>query len=388
MDHLAANSQSDSDFESQKPGLWRRFKNRLGLPGKNKPRRTFREKLRQLTVSQWFYLAAFIVLLSTIGESRQPNGNVINYAVIILAGIGLIREMWHLFHTIWEKTLGKGLLLVLYAGTANLALAIAALKINHIAGVEPTPFIFTLGFTTFLTLPFWLVTATVVFFSVALVAGNLWLLICLLLRLVGIKVPIHWEDKSFVVAFMILRIIMIPALIIGLVHLVEPYAKQMDVFGDGLVLMTGPSSDVDKQNLEDMSRRELTTLLEQLTGPQRARVQARLDAAGLMEGQTEPAEAQEAVVPAVDAERPDGAAQADAAPVEEVRFIDMMVARFIYHFETYPHSACAKRPEQHALTIDDYSMFVAEKDDSPLGYRFSVEPCVPRYTKEPSESGQ
>ena len=51
--------------------------------------------------------------------------------------------------------LGKGLILVLYAATANFALAISAIEINIITGIEPGPFVFTLGFATLIMLPFW-----------------------------------------------------------------------------------------------------------------------------------------------------------------------------------------------------------------------------------------
>jgi hypothetical protein len=54
-----------------------------------------------------------------------------------IAGAGVIRELWHVFNRIWEHMLGKALILFLYAATANFALAISALKINVITGIEP-----------------------------------------------------------------------------------------------------------------------------------------------------------------------------------------------------------------------------------------------------------
>ncbi|MDF2177208.1 hypothetical protein P2G88_02995 [Aliiglaciecola sp. CAU 1673] len=350
MERLTDTSQKDEDFPSPTT-LWQRIRYKLGLPNKKRNGLSFKEKVGQLTLSQWSYLAAFVALLATIqdvGEDRD-----IQLVVIVLAGVGLGREMWHLFHKIWEQTLGKGLLLVLYAGTANFALALAALKINNIAGVEPSPFVFTLGFTTLLTLPFWLVAATVFFFSLALVAGNLWLLITLLLRLIGIRLPIHWEDKSFVISFMILRIIIIPVVIVGLLELIEPYAEQLDIFKprmEGLDESLTAEQVAQLKDLRNTDPEKITALLQSIKEQQ----------------QTDNA---------INA----ASQEAKAPGTKPVRFLDQMVANFIYHFETYPHSACAKKPEQHSLTIDDYSMFVAEKDSSPLGVKFSVEPCVPRY---------
>jgi hypothetical protein len=170
-----------------------------------------RKKFSQLTLSQWMYLIAFLLVLI---HSEQGTGQ--DYELLwvgAIAGVGLVRELWHVFNRIWEHMLGKALILVLYAATANFALAISALKINIITGIEPGPFIFTLGFATLIMLPFWLLMSSIMFFSVALVAGNLWLVIGLLLRLVRIKVKVHWEDKVFVIITMIMRLVLIPYVI-------------------------------------------------------------------------------------------------------------------------------------------------------------------------------
>jgi hydrogenase-4 membrane subunit HyfE len=53
--------------------------------------------------------------------------------------------------------LSKALTLVLCAATTYFALAISALKINLIRGIEPRPFIFTLSFSTLIMLLFLIV---------------------------------------------------------------------------------------------------------------------------------------------------------------------------------------------------------------------------------------
>ena len=233
MELLTEKQQQDSDFVNPPVPLWK--KPLVWITGwfkKEKPKDgsilTFKQKIQTLTISQWFYLLAVLVLVASYEEGQEFDD--VSFFAVVLAGIGLSRELWHLFHAIWSKTLGKGVLLVLYAGTANIAIAVSALKINIVAGVEPTPFIFTLGFTTLLLLPFWLVTATVFFFLVALVVANLWLLGSALLRLIGIKVPVHWEDRNFVGITMVLRIVLILILVAGLVNFMKPYAEQLDVF--------------------------------------------------------------------------------------------------------------------------------------------------------------
>lgn len=332
---------------------WRRIRDKLRWPFNIHKVQGFKDQLSQLTLSQWSYLAAFIALLLTLEEVDKDTE--VPIAVMLLAGVGLAREMWHLFHKIWEHTLGKGLLLVLYAGTANLAVALAALKINKIAGVEPSPFVFTLGFTTLLTLPFWLIAATVFLFSLALVAGNLWLLCALLLRLVGIRLPIHWEDKSFAISFMILRIVIIPVVIAGLLRIIEPYAEQLDLFEPQIHSLSGPLSPEQLAQLKQLPDADPQTMTALIEG---------------IQGQTQ-----------------DVQTEATTAP-QKVRLLDRIVANFIFNFETYPYSACAKEPQQHSLTIDDYSMLVAEKDDSELGFSFSVAPCSPRYQASSTDAAK
>jgi hypothetical protein len=66
--------------------------------------------------------------------------------------------------------------------------------------------------------------------------------------------------------------------------------------------------------------------------------------------------------------------------------IDKLVANFIYNFETYPKSACKKTAEQRSLIIDENMVLLAEKDDSPLGYRFFIAPCEGNFTSAESKA--
>jgi hypothetical protein len=305
---------------------------------------SLRKKLSLLTLSQWMYFLAFSLLLI---QSDQDNVDVSELLWVgVIAGIGLVRELWHVFNRIWEHMLGKGLILVLYAATANFALAISALKINVITGIEPGPFVFTLGFTTLIMLPFWLLMTSVIFFSVALIAGNLWLIIGLLLRLVRVKVKVHWEDKSFVIITMILRIILIPNVIVSIFFMAVPYAKQIELFEQSIAFVktavkeekTNVPNDkliINETDTNDSSiyfnNRQLTLLVDE---------------------------------------------------EDQIKWLDKLIAGFIYHFETYPKSACMKPSEHRSLPIDENLILLVTQDDSELGYQFSVGPCVGNYTKD------
>ena len=51
-------------------------------------------------------------------------------------------------------------------------------------------------------------------------------------------------------------------------------------------------------------------------------------------------------------------------------------------FETYPKSACKKSPQQRSLPIDENLRLLVAEDDSALGYKFSVGPCVGNFSED------
>ena len=411
----------------------------------------FKERFKTLNFSQWCYLLAILMLLAFLSED-QPDDD---YQIVVglIAGFGLLRELWKVFTKVWEHTLGKGVLFVLYAATANFALAISALKINSITGVEPQIFIFTMGFTTLLMLPFWLLLASVLFLGTALLIMNFWLLLSLLLRLVRIKLPIHWEDRSFAILTMLVRVVLIPFLLIVLAYLMEPYIKQLDMFEPiqdlSLVKRMRPNI-IDSEKFENASEAEIRAFVAQLrssqSDEQRVLLEEQITGYNLtglevelisemsdstVERFIKRVAAQEAELSVLiesdtdalplngndtsnnkeitaDLQAADGLLDSDPNAQSESsnndretnevtfgfrrdsdddnqdgddkseRVLDLMVANFIYVFETYPYSACQKKPDQRALKFDENLVFVAEKDESKdLGYRFFVAPCEP-----------
>ncbi len=330
-------------------------------------KRTWRERVALLTFSQWTYFAAFILFLFTNKEGDWEGSGIV--WVGLIAGIGLSREIWHLFHRIWHTMLGKGVLLVLYAATANLALAMAAMKVNIIPGIEPTPLKFTLGFTTLIMLPMWIFTASVLMSSVLLMAGNLWLLLAGFLRLIRIKVRVHWEDQSFAFTSMILRIILLPIVISALYLISKPYVEQVLTLNIPLEIIQNDLTEEQLEELRNLDEAARAAKLKEFA--EQDLVQIRLSKG--------------------EAQADDNAQSAEDFTPRVVTdgFIDKLIAAFIFHMETYSYSSCAKEPYQRVLTIDDYSMLVAEPDENnALGYSFSIAACRPVYEQvdEPAEN--
>ena len=307
---------------------------------------SLKSQLSQLTVSQCFYFAAFIVFLIMVQDEQEYFEESVIW-VGILAGIGLIRELWFLFNKVWDKTYGKGIVILLYAATANLALAVAAMKINAITGVEPHQFVFTLAFTTLIMLPFWLLTASIVFFSIALVALNIWLVISILLRLVRIKVKVHWEDKSFVFLTMILRLVLIPSIVVSLSKFIVPYAEQLEFV----------KSHTSTQNIQ--------AIKDEIEANSEGEFQASKPIFYIgIDGGNEASSNDEVNSTATIIKKP---------------YLNIIVANFIYWFEAYPKSMCHKTDAQRSFILDENSVLLVEPDDSELGFSFSVAACKPLY---------
>lgn len=326
---------------------WRR-----GRKKDTTPTLSWKERISLLTLSQWTYFFAFLALIVLVEDGEWSNDNLTWVGVI--AAVGISREIWHLFHRLWDTTLGKGVFLVLYAATANFAIAIAALKVNSIAGIEPTPLKFTLGFTTLIMLPMWIFVASVALAVLMMMIGNLWMLLVLLLRIIRIRLPAHWEDRSFAILTMFLRLVLLPIVISALYLLIKPYADQFDLFDTSISIV--------KSELNE----EQQTKLETLEGEAREELLVAFAQQGLVE-----------IVSTTE--------QTTGYNEKDPGWINQLIARFIYQFETYTNSACAKQDDERVLTIDDYSMLVATRTETALGVGFAVKPCVPVYnaTSEP-----
>lgn len=306
----------------------------------------FTQWAQQYNPSQWCYFTAFSLLIYSAFFSQENWDSV----TALIAFVGLLRELLNIFHKVWETTLGKSVTLIMYASTANLALAFAAMKINLITGVEPMPFVFTLGFTTLILMPFWIALSSVVMFSCGLILANIWLLIRLPLKLFGIQLKVHWEDKKHALLTMFMRIILIPFVLFNMVSIMAPYVSQ-PLEGNSFGFTIG---DIEKPNFISEATAESSAGLTNI--PLETKDEAPDKDALTLE--TEDAEALKA----------------------RALFIDNAIATFIFYMEAYPYSACQKEAYQRSVILDDFSVLLISKNaEAKNGYDFVVQKCEPRY---------
>lgn len=279
------------------------------------------------TVAQrcyFFALLLFIVQIFSFDELELP-GTV----AFMLVFIGFSGELLELFQKVWETTIGKSIIIITYATLANIALAFAALQINLITGIEPSPFIFTLGFTTLVFAPFWIGVTSIMLLAMGIVILNVWILLSLLLKMLGFEIKVHWKDKKFPILSLILRLIFLPIMIVGISIVLTPYLiqstddkNQFTIFNpstentEQVYFSFGASNDgLDTEELQQIADRH--------------------------------------------------------------RALRKIIADFIFYFEAYPYSSCQKANEQHSVVIDENAILLISKNpEAKYGYDFSVAPCI------------
>ena len=339
-------------------------------------------------LSQLCYFAAMALLLMQALWAEE-----INYVLVGLIGlVGLTRELLRLFEFLWSYTLGKSFILVLYAGTANMSLAFAAMQINLITGVEPTPFVFTLGFTSIVLLPFWIAMASMLFFILALCISFAWLIIRLPLKLIGFKVAIHWEDKRMPFLTMLLRMCCIPVVLTSIMSMasnyfsatVEDLTENLSFDESGMVWDIEKASDPEeimkRTNMTEEEAKEVAAgiaqALEENGQDEASREIVRLTLNGAAQNQAED-EATEETTQA-DGEKEVGEKEITEEE-EKSNTIRNSIAFFLFHFEAYPNSMCQKEPEQRSVIIDENLVLLIKEDNSAdYGYEFKVVKCEPR----------
>lgn len=288
-----------------------------------------------------YFIAAFLLLFNLVYDLG------IMQWVALIAFIGLTRELLNIFHLVWDNIIGKGVIIVLYASTANLALAFAALKINSITGIEPTSFVFTLGFTTLMLMPFWIALSSIIIFLVVLALANFWLLITILLKVLGFNISIHWEDKKQAVLTLFLRIVLIPLVLVFLVNVTLPFIND-DAFDGAIMAEMGEEGVFLSINEMD-------------------------DEAGIenINNQGEKYEPSPVVVSNGEAKKQE--------LKESRQFIETIIANFIFYFESYPNSACLKLENQRSVMInEDLVLLISKNEEAEHGFDFEVQECVPR----------
>lgn len=311
---------------------------------------------QQLHLSQKMYLVAFITMLLMFEDTTSDEDS---YTLLIglTAAIGFSRELWQMFLKLWESYLGKSVILLCYAIIANFTLALAAKKVNQVVGIEPTALIYTQGFTTFLLLPFWLLTFSMIAMTIVLLFMQLWLLFLGALKLIGLYRKRITLDEHFPRLFFVLRIILLPIVLSFLLSALIWYGKQLSF---EVKLFDANLSSLFAERIELVeSNNDVSIELR----PESA-IQQKTDTYHLP------------INPDDEPEQQLEQALTDDTEYTEA-LINKAVAYFVYVFDTFPYSHCEKKPIEHIISIDDDNvLLVKPSNTASTGYSFVVKPCV------------
>lgn len=352
------------------------------LIGKIKRWRTgLGERWAQLHTNQVIYLVALFLFFVVEGDLTEPNASI--WIVGILAFIGMARELGAIFIKVWESTFGRLILLVLYAAIANFTIAVASQKVNIVINADPTQLYHTLGVTTLLILPLWLMIVSVV--AMVMIFGLMQILrlikgLFVLIRIIGRKTTVK---EAFPKTFIVVRLILLVPVSMTMLNSLVWYGEQLNLpripgfnissdsgsIGDVQVARVGLDiieNELQKENLSAKEREELlaakhkllenseNTLNDKLTESVSV---AKDDALSKEQIKTESVKSNEQPT--------------------EFYFLDMLIASFVYNFEAFEFSHCQKAQNERVVYISENDILVVKKEGSaPTGFAFSTRSCI------------
>lgn len=364
-------SQLDAEFPVR-PSLVGKIKNwRSGLG----------QRWAQLHTNQIIYTIAIVLFFVVDGDIEEPNTMI--WWVGVLAFFGMARELWSIFIRVWESTFGRLVLLVIYAAIANFTLAVAAQKVNTVIGADPTQLYHTLGVTTLLILPLWLMIFSVV--GMIAIFGFMQILrlfrgMLFLLRIISRKTP---PSEAFPKTFIIVRLILLAPVTMTLLTLLKWYSDQLNLPEIPGVTMTRTASqsiddnvanvglnlieeELQKDNISDEKRADLLLAKQKLedSAANKAAEQASKTTPAIVASDT----ADESSEPST---------SENSEETVQIYFLDNVIASFVYNYETFLYSHCQKTPEERVVYISDEDVLVVKKDpQQQSGYAFSTRPCM------------
>lgn len=340
------------------------------------------ERWAQLHTNQIIYALALILFVFADGDIEEQNSTM--WLIGLFAFFGMARELWAIFIKVWESTFGRLILLILYAAIANFTLAVASQKVNIVINADPTQLYHTLGVTTLLILPLWLMIVSVV--AMIVIFGLLQILrlmrgLLVLMRIIGKKAK---PKEAFPKTFSVVRLILLAPVSMTMITSLGWYGDQLNlphtpgfrftssaggivdkkVATVGLDVIEG---ELQKENLSEQDRKELLTAKNKLL--------ERLDISFNHDAPEN--------IPKVE---PNGAPLVSVydAIVEQtnirppkIYFLDTLIASFVYNYEAFEYSHCLKAPDERVVYISDNDVLVVKEDKgTSTGYAFSTRTCI------------
>jgi hypothetical protein len=96
---------------------------------------------------------------------------------IVLLTCGVVSDLLLIYKTVWETSIGKGLLLLLLAFSTNLAYSMSSRVVNELVKFDTSDLTYTVNFVAFLLAPIFLFIGTSIVFAIVLGVSQLYLMV-------------------------------------------------------------------------------------------------------------------------------------------------------------------------------------------------------------------
>lgn len=340
-------------------------------------RQKVKEHSRHLPVWQKFYFLALIILTFQVIFSE------VNYELIgAVALAAMAVEMWPKFVHIWETLLGRVIVVVTYAIIGNFVVAFAGHKLNEIVGIDPGSLFYATSFVSLLTAPIWIVTITLIVMLLYVAIKQVWFFVTFIPWILGLYEKTSNQVKRFPKITRVTRIAMMPFMFMFLVSVLELYGEEagdetgfVQSFTEGV--NEGFNSEHTKKQIKDEIQKTRET--ENLTPEELKATQVIEDLLILEDDETvasAQAESNETKSPDAKPNKDDDIIlKSNGVTIGSGANLDKAIATFVYYVEGFKYSQCEKTEEERVVPLGEYDILAVKRDDSEIGFHFSVRPC-------------
>lgn len=149
---------------------------------------------QRLNRQQKIYLATLLCLPFSTGLT------------VLLALTGLILDFWPRFVACWESLAGKAMLLLFYAGIANIALGLSGGLVNEVTGVAASFTPYTHNAAILFTVPAWLFGVSLVGLVLMQIIFPVYLVALVALRALGIRHSAVFASQHYPISTLLVRL--------------------------------------------------------------------------------------------------------------------------------------------------------------------------------------
>lgn len=133
-----------------------------------------------LNRSQRFYFFGTFVLILAAFWWTTPFSQIFTTAVILAGSLlvaGVVSDLLFIYSKVWATTIGKSVLLLLYALLSTVAYALAAQVVNEIVAYDSSKLNYTVTFVAILLVPIFIFGAIYVIFALIFALGQVYIVL-------------------------------------------------------------------------------------------------------------------------------------------------------------------------------------------------------------------